>query len=283
MARPLRIELAGASYFVTTRSSGEESVYADDADREAFVELIGRVCGRFGWLCYGYALLDDHYQLIVRTPKANLSKGMRQLNGVYTQYFNRRHGTVGPVFQGRFKAVIFEPEAYMKSLACLLATGPVDAGLARHARAWPWSSYRATIGAADAPEWLDVESMRRFFAKRRATAIKQIKEATRKGAAVENPLAAVQRQIYLGSPAFIAAVDRKIGRVRANGTRKPGRLGGRVTPLANYAKRFRERDRAMAAAYASGHYTMKEIGDHFGVHEVTVSRAVAKIEAEARG
>jgi len=85
MARPLRIELAGGLYHVTSRGDRREAIYRDDADRSAWLELLGDVCERFNWRCHAYCQMTNHYHLVVETPEANLSKGMRQLNGVYTQ------------------------------------------------------------------------------------------------------------------------------------------------------------------------------------------------------
>jgi putative transposase len=95
MARPLRIEFSGALYHVTARGDRCEDIYEDDADREAFLQLLGAVCQRYGWRCHAYCLMNNHYHLVIETLQPNLSRGMRQLNGGYTQAFNRRHGRVG--------------------------------------------------------------------------------------------------------------------------------------------------------------------------------------------
>lgn len=111
MARPLRIEFAGALYDITARGNERRDIFFEDKDREAFVSTLAATCGRFNWLCHGYCLLSNHYHLLVETPEGNLSKGMRQLNGVYTQYINRSHARVGHLFQGRFKGILVEKEA----------------------------------------------------------------------------------------------------------------------------------------------------------------------------
>jgi REP element-mobilizing transposase RayT len=108
MARPLRTELPGALYLVTTRGVPGARVFRDDLDRTEFLKVYAQVNSRMHWRLYAYALLDDHYLLVVDTPQPNLSRGMRQLNGVYTQHYNQRHGTTGKVFQGRFKAVLVD-------------------------------------------------------------------------------------------------------------------------------------------------------------------------------
>ena len=113
MARPLRIELAGGVYHLTSRGDRREPIYADDVDRLLWLELFGEVCDRFNWRCHAWCQMGNHYHLVVETAEANLSRGMRQLNGVYTQAANRRHARVGHVFQGRYKAILVEADAYL--------------------------------------------------------------------------------------------------------------------------------------------------------------------------
>lgn len=108
MARPLRIELSGGLYHVTSRGDRREDIYVDDADREYWLALLGHACERFNWVCHAYCMMGNHYHIVVETVDGNLSKGMRQLNGVYTQYINRTHSRVGHVFQGRYKAILVE-------------------------------------------------------------------------------------------------------------------------------------------------------------------------------
>ncbi|RLK51501.1 transposase IS200 family protein [Alkalispirillum mobile] len=91
MARPLRIELAGGLYHVTSRGDRREAIYLDDGDRRAWLDLLGEVCERFNWRCHAYCQMTNHYHLVVETPEGNLAKGMRHLNGVYTQHVNRTH------------------------------------------------------------------------------------------------------------------------------------------------------------------------------------------------
>ena len=101
MAKPLRIEFSGALYHVTSHGDGRESIYLDEGDRHLFFGVLAEVVRNFNWAIHAYCLMDNHYHLMVETPDGNLCKGMRQLNGVYTQRFNRQRGRVGHVFQGR--------------------------------------------------------------------------------------------------------------------------------------------------------------------------------------
>jgi putative transposase len=116
MARPLRIEFPGGLYHVTSRGDRREEIYLDDADRTNWLALFGHVCKRFNWVCHAYCLMDNHYHIVVETAEGNLSRGMRQLNGVYTQTFNRAHNRVGHVYQGRYKAILVEKESYLLEL-----------------------------------------------------------------------------------------------------------------------------------------------------------------------
>src|SRR4030066_2389308 len=103
MARPLRIEFDGAVYHITSRGNARKPIYKDDGDRKAFLDILHKVNTRYNWLCHAYCLMDNHYHLLIETPDGNLSLGMRQLNGVYTQAFNKRRTRTGHLFQGRYK------------------------------------------------------------------------------------------------------------------------------------------------------------------------------------
>ncbi len=157
MSRPLRIELSGGVYHVTSRGDGREDIFWDDADREAWLALLGEVCERFNWRCHAWCQMTNHYHLVIETPEGNLSQGMRQLNGVYTQSFNRRHRRVGHVFQGRYKAILVEKDSYLLELARYVVLNPVRAGMVRDAEDWPWSSHPAMLGRIATPSWLETK------------------------------------------------------------------------------------------------------------------------------
>jgi putative transposase len=104
MARPLRIEFAGALYHITARGNAQQSIFLENQDFHSMLELLGRAIKRNNWLCHAYCLMTNHYHFLIETTQPNLSRGMKYLNGVYSQYFNRQHGRVGHVFQGRYKS-----------------------------------------------------------------------------------------------------------------------------------------------------------------------------------
>jgi putative transposase len=113
MARPLRIEYPGAVYHITSRGNEKKPIYKDDQDRESFLFALDKVNKRYHWLCPAYCLMDNHFHLLIETLEGNLSLGMRQLNGVYTQAFNKRHGRVGHLFQGRYKAILIQKDSHL--------------------------------------------------------------------------------------------------------------------------------------------------------------------------
>jgi putative transposase len=280
MARPLRLELAGALYHVTSRGDGREDIYLSDNDRLAWLDTLGQVCVRFNWVCHAYCLMSNHYHIVIETPDANLSKGMRQLNGVYTQRFNRVHERVGHVFQGRFKAVIVEKDSYLLELARYVVLNPVRAKLVRQLEQWPWSSFRATCGLAARPAWLQTDFVLSQFGTQRARAIGKYVAFVHEGKGLPSVWSALQGQIYLGSEKFIKKMQSVL-------VKKPGlteipraQRHAWARDLADYA-RAHERDEAIAMAFLSGHHTMAAIADHFGVHYTTVSRLVKRYEEEA--
>jgi putative transposase len=137
MSRPLRIEFAGGLYHVTSRGDGREAIFLTEEDRRLFLSVLSEVVRDFNWAVHAYCLMDNHYHLLIETPDGNLSKGMRQLNGVYTQRFNRQHGRVGHVFQGRYKAIIVQKESYLLKLARYVVLNPVRARMVRSPAEWP--------------------------------------------------------------------------------------------------------------------------------------------------
>jgi REP element-mobilizing transposase RayT len=181
MARPLRLEYAGALYHVTSRGDRREDIFFDDDDREIWLALFARVCSRFNWRCHAWCLMDNHYHIVIETIEGNLSQGMRQLNGVYTQQSNRKHGLFGHLFQGRYKAILVEKESYLLELSRYVVLNPVRAGMVKNIDDWPWSSYPAMMGDALAPQWLETDWLLRQFGKSRKVTRRKYKNFVHDG------------------------------------------------------------------------------------------------------
>jgi REP element-mobilizing transposase RayT len=154
MARPLRIEFEGAWYHVMNRGAGRQDVFASDAQRERFLELLGDLAERFGVETHAYCLMGNHYHLLVQTPLGNLGRGMRHLNGIYTQFFNREQRRDGALFRGRYKAILVDADEYLLHLTSYIHRNPIEAGMVEGLGDYRWSSYPAYIGRTAAPTWL---------------------------------------------------------------------------------------------------------------------------------
>lgn len=276
MARPLRIELAGGLYHITSRGDRREAIYLDDDDRLAWLQLLGDVCDRFNWRCHAFCQMTNHYHIVVETPEGNLSRGMRQLNGVYTQGINRRHARCGHVFQGRYKAILVEKENYLLELSRYVVLNPVRANMVSNIDNWPWSSYPVMLGSAPRLDWLETDWLLGQFSATRESAIKAYIDFVRAGVGLDSLWSETRSQVFLGSERF---VEKSLRNLPEGDLREVPRLQRRAPAkrLADYAK-ANERDTAMAKAYRSGDYTMKQIADYFGVHYATVSRKIRKNE-----
>ena len=278
MARPIRIEYAGALYHVTSRGDRREDIYLDDDDRLIWLAVFSQVCSRFNWRCHAWCLMDNHYHIVVETIEGNLSQGMRQLNGVFTQKSNRRHNRVGHVFQGRYKAILVQKECYLLELARYVVLNPIRAGMVADMLDWEWSSYLAMIGERASAEWLETDWVLNHFGGSRQLAIVSYQNFVREGIGLPPIWDALKRQVFLGDEQF---VDRAIDTVDADQELSEiPRMQRRklAKSLAWYEENFSLRDDAIVNAYASGGYSMKMIADWFKLHYSTVSRVIKKVE-----
>jgi len=276
MARPQRIEFAGALYHVSAKGQGGGRLFHDAEDAAGFLTILGRVCRRFGWAVMAYCLLPDRFELVVETKRANLSEGMRRLSGLYGQAFNRRHARRGPVFQGRFKAVLVDRELYLADVCREVLRQPVEAGLAARARDWRWSSCR-TMGKEAAPDWLARETLLRLFSDDPEAAAARFSAFVEIFLSGSDPWSDRRDQIYLGSDGFVEQVQALRKRVKES----LGLAEEERKPLAWFAETYPEPHEAMARAHLEGGYSQPEVAAHFGVHYSTVSRAASRRAAAA--
>jgi REP element-mobilizing transposase RayT len=276
MARPLRIEFPGALYHVTSRGNARQRVFLDDEDRETFLATLAWVVARFRWCCHAYCLMGNHVHLLIETPQPNLSRGMRQLNGVYTQRFHRRHRTVGHLFQGRFQAILVEQEGYLLELARYIVLNPVRAKMVKTPERYPWSSYRPMLGLAPVPPALTTEWVLEQFASTRAIARRRYTKFVHDGIGVPGPWEEVKGQVLLGSEAFIERLTPQLEECSTREIPKRQRLVHRPplrTLLAGTDSKT-ARNIAMAQAYLKHGYTLSEISGAAGLHYATISRLI---------
>ena len=277
MNRPLRIDIDNALFHITARGDRRDWIFRSDNDRLTWLSLLGETCERFNITVRAYCQMTNHYHLLLETVDGNLSRAMRDLNGNYAQYFNRAHGTVGHLFQGRYKAILCQRESYMKELARYIELNPVRARMVRHPSEWLWSSYGATMGVVDAPKWLQFQAILEHFGDDLETARRSYAEYVVAGIGGRSPLADVSHQLVLGDEAFRTKI---IGAAPTGNPFEIKRMQRRALarPLHEYFDEFLDRKEAMARAYFSLAYSMPEIAAYARVSLKTVSRAVKAFE-----
>jgi len=269
MARPLRIEYPGAVYHITSRGNARQDIFLDDTDRIRFLKTAQQAMDRFNWLCYAFCLMTNHYHLLIETVDPTLSRGMRHLNGVYTQRFNRRHQQVGHVFQGRFKAILVEKDAYLLELSRYIVLNPVRAGMVQAAEDYPWSSYAITAGLAEGTGLASTGALLEQFGRDRSEAQRRYSHFVAQGCNI-SPWNELKGQIYLGSDSFVARLPKDTA--PAPEIPKIQRFADRP-PL---SEAFSESVSAeiIHHAYRNYGYTQREIAQHLGVHYATISRRI---------
>jgi putative transposase len=272
MARPLRLEFPGAVYHLTSRGNARQRIFFSDRDRAIFLDTLSQVIFRYSWSCHAYCLMANHYHLLIETRKPNLSLGMRQLNGVYTQSFNRRHKRVGHLFQGRFKAILVQRESYLLELCRYIVLNPVRIKGDVRMDAWKWSSYRATAGVVPVPEFLSTDWVLGQFGKNRPTAHKRYREFVREGLS-SRPWEALKGQIYLGSQQFIEKHSPE--NIELKEIPRAQLKAGRPSLERLFAK---SGERVIVQAYKEHGYRLHEIAAHLGIHYATVSRKLKQVE-----
>lgn len=278
MARPLRIEFPGAIYHVTSRGNARRKIFLNDADRENFLDTLAWVVERFNWVCHAYCLMGNHFHLMIETPDANLSRGMRQLNGVYTQGFNRHHGKAGPLFQGRFKAILVERDSYLLELARYVVLNPVRAKMVKAAENFAWSSYRATLGLDPLPSSLSIDWLLSQFAKTTAVARKRYQAFVQAGIGQASPWGNLKGQVLLGSENFVKKIRPQLQATQAVVKAPKRQRRPTLKKLFTKISSKEARNQALARAYLEHGYTLAEIGAAVGLHYATVSRIIKASE-----
>jgi len=226
--------------------------------------------------------MDNHYHLLIETLDPTLSLGMRQLNGVYTQSFNRTHDRVGHIFQGRYKSILVEKGPHLLELCRYIVLNPVKAGLLKHPEQWKWSSYRATAGQSKPADFLTTGWILRQFSRQKAEAESRYVDFVIDGMTMkfESPWQQLKGHIF-GSSRFVAKMQEQLGEKKEIGEipraqRYPGRPP--LRELFREVNSKQERNTIITTAHRDYGYTMKQIAETLDVHYATVSRAVSRPE-----
>ena len=279
MARKPRIEQAGGIYWVTGRCVSGTRLAAEQ--RDLFLLVLGHAVARHRWVCTSYSVLESGYEMVLRTPEANLSRGMRDLNGEFTQAMNRGLGRSGPVFQGRFKAAAVEPGGPFLEVCRDVALAPVRAGLCRKPGKWVHGSYAPLVGEAEGPAFLEMGWVAEAFGGKPKKARARLEKFIRAGGSDSTP--AVRKSLFVGSDAFgkrLMNLPEKGHRGRPAPKRRPALSA--LFPKSGTSDVERRDARISEARLAHG-YTLAQIGRATGLHPATISRIARKKELHSLG
>ena len=278
MARPLRIEYPGAVYHITSRGNEKKPVFKDDEDRRNFLNTLRHVNKKYNWICHAYCLMINHYHFLVETPDGNLSLGMRQMNGVYTQLFNKRHGRTGHLFQGRYHSILIQKDSHLLEVCRYVVLNPVRAKMVESPDQYSWSSYRATAGRARIHPCLTVDWVLAQFSGKRGKAEAEYRQFVRGGIG-RSIWHEVRGQAILGEESFgDKLVDYLRRQERVPEIPRSQRFADRpmLEKLFTHkiARDKKKRNAKIIEAVEKHLYSQSEIAAHLRIHYSSVSRIV---------
>lgn len=279
MTRPLRIEYAGAVYHITSRGNEKKAVFKDDTDRTNFLNTLQHVNKRYNWLCHAYCLMDNHYHLLIETPDGNLSLGMRQLNGVYTQLFNKRHQRTGHLFQGRYKSILIQKDSHLLEVCRYVVLNPVRARMVERPEVWKWSSYRATAGRESPPPCLTKDWILGQFSRKRSKADQEYRQFVEWGIGKDTIWREVKGQSILGEDDFVEGLISHIKKYQdIPEIPKSHRYVNRPSLDKLFQKNIildkKKRDNKIIDAVQKYGYTQQQIAAQLNMHYSTISNLV---------
>lgn len=298
MARPWRIQYEGALYHVFSRGNNQQDIYLTDDDRYLFLDTLGQMSVRFNIDIFAYVLMNNHYHLLLRTSKANLSRAIQWFGTTYTRRFNIEHLQSGHLFQGRYKSILVENDAYLMQLSFYIHNNPLHAGIVKRLISYRWSSYPAYAYNRSHPDWLDKSLI--FSQFNGENIHKQYREKSHKYSDEHRRIGEDIRHGFIyGSKKFIKrikdrfitgepdpAIPQQKSILKAMDPARFLREASRVLQCdlerIKNSPRIREsdklnRDILLYWLWQKGHYTNSQIGDLFGLTHSSVSRRVAII------
>ena len=188
MARPLRIEFEGAFYHIIQRGIERKNIFVSDKDKEKFLSYLSASRKAYGAIIHAYTLMNNHYHLILETPRGNLSKIMHFINTSYAAFFNTRRKRVGPLYQGRYKSILVQQDGYLHHLSRYVHLNPVRAGLVKDPKDYFWSSCKYYISNITAPEWLNITLIFSMFHTNKSKAMSLYKQFILEGIGKEKDI-----------------------------------------------------------------------------------------------
>lgn len=278
MSRPLRIQYPGAIYHITARGNGGNNIFNNSKDYLLFLEELKKTIEEYNWVCYTYCFMPNHYHLLIKTLDPNLSTGMRQLNGNYTQRYNIKHKKYGHLFQGRFKSVLVEDASYLGNIIRYIVLNPVKAKLAKTISVWLWTSHNEITGRKKSTGCVQIDETLSLFHKNKRIARQEYIKFIKQKCDKEETWQDLRSGFILGSLEFARNMVNKYGDEKARENIKKERFAGRpsleIVFKTNNTKTTRNIN-IIKAFYKHG-YTQTQIGEHLNLHYSTVSRIIDK-------
>ncbi len=277
MARPLRIEFPGAFYHITSRGNKRHNIFTNHEDRNLWINILAKVVKIHGWICYAFCLMDNHYHLVIQTPHGDLSKGMRDLNGMYTQFFNETHQTTGHIYQGRYKAFVIEKGEYFFEAIRYTVLNPVRANMVKHAKEWPWSSYKVTAYGNKMYPFVDQKLISKHFSRYSKTenlSRERFRKFVQEGIDKDSPFKDARHGTILGSDRFMFEIwEQYVEKEEEPEVKLDERRIARpsLEEIFKEVKTMQERNDAIVFARMRCRYSITAIAKHLKMHRSTVS------------
>jgi REP element-mobilizing transposase RayT len=270
---------------VTSRGNERKAIFRTDKDRERFLSYLQSAHERYGAILHVYCLMGNHYHLLLETPRGNLSQILHHVNGAYTTYFNVKRQRSGHLFQGRYRAILVEKDAYCQELSRYIHLNPLRAGIVKDLTAYPWSSYPCYIGLKKKPSWLEADYILGYFGQQESPAQRKYRDYVQEAIGVEqkDPLRAVFASTFLGSQEFIKHLrQRAKGGKDADPRNIPVLKALEERPTLDEIKNKVEevepeglicRKFCLHISHEYGGFSLKEIGDFYNMEGSAVSQA----------
>ena len=303
MARSLRLAYPNAVYHIYARGNRKGAIFFEDRDRHVFLEKLEEVLEKYSLICYAYCLMNNHYHLLLRTPEANISRGIHDLNSAYANWVKAKRSLIGVIFQGRFRSILVDEANYALTLAAYIPLNPVRAEIVKDPRDYPWSSYSFQIGLRSPGQMrFDPLFILNMLDPNPPAAAAKFDRYVLDRIHMESPFKNLFKGCVLGDRDFVESVK---DRIRARGwhreipatadpdeTRAPGNASARFervtsivakimgvqgTPPGWENHRNLARDVALYALRQHSPLTLKEIGNRFAMDYVAVHQAVARL------
>jgi len=283
MSRPIRIQYPGALYHIMSRGNERKDIFKDKKDYQNFIEIFSDVIDQYNWQCYAYCLMPNHYHLLIKTIDPNLSMGMRQLNGRYTQKFNIKNKRFGHLFQGRYKSILVEEDIYRHQLIRYITFNPIRAKLVNNLKDWQWNSYLEVMGMKKLTGCVSAKYVLNLFNQNNDQSIENYHKYIYANEENEASIKEIKGGIILGSIKFIEEIKNHL-KVQNKDIELPVRERMAYRPLLSDlfkdVTNKQERNTLMCKAHKEYNYSLSEIAKITNLHYTTISRVINRVYNE---